>query len=578
MSETLSIIDALKTLVLSAPRIQGLAFSEAVLKPLQDYASLITLRRQLGENRPVFVGFIGCTGTGKSTLFNSLVGKEASLTGWKVHNTCGPVLCLPDAVLKQIIRWETASGPLLLPSFKREMYSADTHSTIFFEKQKTGTPDTLHLISQADDNRNGVDARGIGAFVFIDLPDINTSPALEERLVALQVQPWLDMVLFMVDDETIFHRIYENAVGVADELGQHRICVLSNRGKDRIEVKHPDVEQALRFFGVNEIHILPNLKEKFCFDKETPFIRLKHSITTDQKHSPSKPLTRRIAGLAQRLLEENAKREQALTALEKEISQTINTVVAKDVPVSLEKVLHNDVLQVLNHLGLKRFAISNLLNFFKMAASSRSLRRSLRLSFGSQRDRILSPYLKFDLEKLNLEVSKRFIDHKEQILFAIRRHPKIAVLQQVEPVFGKWTQRVVSMGMSPETAGPWVQELQAVLHKFEQQCAALIASDSVSSVIQNDPLVSVFLVAALVADVFAIPGFGSWFLVPTAFRYLPLGKFEATKKTFQRDVNGLIQKQLLLITTTLHEVRRQIVLTDNDPILKSLNACTQQDE
>lgn len=578
MSGDSPIIDALQTLVLSGARIKALSLPEDVLNPLMDYASLITLRRHLGGNRPPFVGFIGCTGTGKSTLFNSLVGQEVSLTGWKVHNTCGPVLFLSDAVLKQITQLETASGPLLLPSFKREMYAADRPSAIFFEKQKTGSPGTLHLLSQVDGDCHDVGVQEFGTFVFIDLPDINTSPALEEHLVALKVQPWLDMVLFMVDDETIFHRVYENAVRVANELGQHRICVLSNRGKDRVDVDHPDVEQALRFFGVNEIHILPDLKEKSCFDNEAPFIRLKHAMAADRKLSSSNPLIRRISRLAQRILEENAKREQALNALEKEISQTINTAIAKDVPVSLEKILHNDVLQVLNHLGLKRFAVSNLLNFFKMTATSGSLKHSLRLSFGSRRDKILSPNLQFDQEKLSHEVSRRLVDHQERVLLAVRRHPKSAVIQQVEPAFSTWIQRVMNIGVNTERSDSLVQELQAVLKKFEQQCADLIASDSVSSVIQNDPLVSIFLVAALVADAFAIPGFGSWFLVPTAFRYLPLGKFEAAKKTFQRDVNGLIQKQLLLITTTLHDVRSQTVLTGNDPILKSLNACTQQNE
>lgn len=573
-----SIFNALRTLVLSADRLKALSLPEDVLNPLMDYASLITLRRYLGENRPPFIGFIGCTGTGKSTLFNSLVGQEVSLTGWKVHNTCGPVLFVPDSVLKQITQWETESGPLLLPSLKREVYSADKHSALFFEKQKTGLPDTLHLLSRPDDNRIDVEAQDFGPFVFIDLPDINTSPAFEERLVALKVLPWLDIVLFMVDDETIFHRIYENAVRTANELGQQRICVLSNRGKDRVDVDHPDVEQAMRFFGVDEIHILPELKEKSCFDNEIPFIRLKQTVAENRKLSPSKPLIRRISRLAQRTLEENTKREQALKSLEKEISLIINTSIAKDVPVSLEKILHNDVLQVLNHLGLKRFAISNLLNFFKVAAASRSLKHSFRLSFGNRRDRILFPNLQFDQEKLAHEVSRRLADHQERILLAIRSHAKIDIVQKVKPAFNTWIHRVTNTEVSTEKSPSFLEELGAIIKKFEQRCADLIASDSVSSAIQNDPLVATFLVAALVADAFAIPGFGSWFLVPTAFRYLPLGKFEATKRSFQRDVKGLIQKQLLRITTELHDIRIQTVLAGEDPILKSLNVCAQNDE
>ncbi len=573
-----SIFNALQTLVLSAQRLKALSLPGDVLKPLMDYASLITLRRHLGENRPPFIGFIGCTGTGKSTLFNSFVGQEVSLTGWKVHNTCGPVLCIPDSVLKQINRWETESGPLLLPSLKREIYSVDQYSALYFEKQKTGSPDTVHLLSQADDQRLDVDAKGFGSCVVIDLPDINTSPAFEENLVALQVLPWLDIVLFMVDDETIFHRIYENAVQAVDELGQQRYCVLSNRGKDRVDIGHPDVKQAMRFFGVGEIHILPELKEKACFDNETPYIRLKQTVAENRKLSPSKPLIRRISRLAQRILEENTNREQALKSLEKEISRIINTSIAKDAPISLEKILHNDVLQVLNHLGLKRFAISNLLNFFKKAAASRSLKHSFRLSFGNRRDRILSPNLQFDRGKIAHEVSRCLSDHQERILLTIRSHHKIDIINKVNPAFNTWIRRVTNTGVSTEKSQSFIEELGVIVETFEQRCADLIASDSVSSVIQNDPLVAAFLVAALVADAFAIPGFGSWFLVPTAFRYLPLGKFETTKKNFQRDVKGLIQKQLLRITTELHDMRIQTVLSGKDPILKSLHVCAQNDE
>ncbi len=573
-----SINNALRTLVLSADRLKALSLPGDVLNPLMDYASLVTLRRHLGENRPPFFGFIGCTGTGKSTLFNSLIGQEVSLTGWKVHNTCGPVLFMPDRVLKLITQWETESGPLLLPSLKREIYSADKQSALYFEKQKTGSSDTLHLFGQSDDSRSKVDPQEFGSFVFIDLPDINSSPAFEESLVALKVLPWLDIVLFMVDDETLFHRIYENAVQAADELGQQRYCVLSNRGKDRVDVDHPDVKHAMRFFGVDEIHILPELIEKACFDNEASFIRLKQTMAENRKLSPSRPLVRRISRLAQKALEENTKREGAFKSLEKEISMIINTAIAKDAPISLEKILHDDVLQVLNHLGLKRFAISNLLNFFKVAAASRSLKHSFRLSFGSRRDSVLSPNLQFDPERFAHEVYRRLADHQESILLAIRRHPEIDVLQKVKPTFNTWFRRVTNTGAGIETSQSFNEELGSIVKKFEQRCADLIASDSVSSAIQNDPLVAAFLVAALVADAFAIPGFGSWFLVPTVFRYLPLGKFETAKKSFQHDVKGFIQRQLLRITTELHDIRLQTVLAGADPILKSLNVCAQNDD
>ena len=422
-----------------------------------------------------------------------------------------------------------------------------------------------------------MDASGseTGPYVFIDLPDINSSPALDENLVALEVLPWLDVVIFMVDDETVFHRGYEQPVQFTNELEQPRFCALSNRGRDRVDLNHPDIKQTMAFFGVDEIHVLPKLKDKAFFDHEPAFVGLKQTIEANRKLSPQKPLVKRIARLAQRAIEENTKRQQTLKSLEKKISQMITTTLVKDALVSFEKILHDDVLQALRHLGLKRFAVSNLLHFFKVATSTGSLKHGLKLSFGDRRDKALAPKLRFDREKLAREVSKRLADYRERILFAIRSHPDIDIIQEVEPVFNTMIGGDLQTGEEADTSQPFSEELRNIVGRFEQECAELLASDSVSKVIQNDPLVAVFLVAAFVADVFVLRGFVGWLLVPTAFRYLPFGKFEAIKRSFQHDVQNLIQKQLSLITRELHEIRIRMVLEDQDPLLQSLKVCAK---
>lgn len=570
--------NAIHTLVLSASRLRRLSLPENVLDPLIDLASLVTLRRHFGENRPSFIGFIGCTGTGKSTLFNSLAGQEISLTSWKIHNTSGPVILMQDSSLKRLNQWETKFGPLLLPFLKREVHTTEKNGTFITENKKTGLPDTLLLLSQKDKKYLDTSGQDPGSYIFVDLPDINTSLALEENLVSLRVLPWLDIVIFMVDDETIFHRIYEQPVNLTNELGQYRFCVLSNRGKDRVEFNHQDIKQTMAFFGVAEIHILPELKEKEYFDNEPAFIRFKQTIAASYKLSPQKPLVKRISRLARLALEENTKREQVLKILEKEISNMINTSIVKDSPISLEKILHDDVLQVLKHLGLKRFAVSNLFHFLKTTASTGSLKRSFKLSFGNRRDKILSSKLRFDQEKLVHEVSKRLADHRERILLAIRCHADIDIIKTVEPAFNKLINRTINAKVNTDASQSFNLELQAIVKRFEQKCSDLLASDSVSAIIRNDPLVAAFLVAALAADAFTIHGFGSWLLVPTAFKYLPLGKFEDTKKGFQQEVRDLIQKQLLLIIKELQDIRFRIVLEGKDPLLQSLKQCAENDK
>jgi len=575
MPDSKETLNTLHSLVFAADRLRQLALPEDVLNPLIDLASLVTLRQQLGEDRPAFIGFIGCTGTGKSTLFNSFIGQEISLTGWKVHNTCGPVLFMADSVLKSLNQWEAKSVPLLLPALKREVHSNENYATFISENIAKGSPDTLHIISGPDEKYRDASGPETGPYVFIDLPDINSSPALDENLVALEVLPWLDVVIFMVDDETVFHRGYEQPVQFTNELEQPRFCALSNRGRDRVDLNHPDIKQTMSFFGVDSIHVLPKLKDKAFFDHEPAFVGFKQTIEANRKLAPPKPLVKRIARLTQRVIEENKKRQQTLQSLEKKISQMITTTLAEDALVSFEKILHDDVLQALRHLGLKRFAVSNLLNFFKVAASTGSLKHGLKLSFGDRRDKALAPKLRFDREKLAREVSKRLVDYRERILLAIRSHPDIDIIQEVEPVFTAMIDGDLQTGEEAATSQLYSAELRNIVSKFEQECAELLASDSVSKVIQNDPLVAVFLVAAFVADVFVLRGFVGWLLVPTAFRYLPFGKFEAIKRSFQHDIQNLIQKQLSLITRELHEIRIRTVLEDQDPLLQSLKVCAQ---
>jgi hypothetical protein len=263
--------------------------------------------------------------------------------------------------------------------------------------------------------------------------------------------------------------------------------------------------------------------------------------------------------------------------LEKKISQIITTSVADDAPISFEKILHDEVLQALKHLGLKRFAISNLLHFIKIATSSGSLKRGFKLSFGDRRDKALAPELRFDREKLAHEVSRRLTDYREKILLAIRSYSDMDITQQVEPVFNMMIGDDLPAGEASDRLQAFNAELREITHRFEQVCAELLASDSVSKVIQNDPLLAAALVAAFVVDVFVFRGFVGWLLVPTAFRYLPLGKFEAIKKNFQHEVQTLIQKQLALITGKLHEIRIRTVLEDQDPLLQSLKVCAQYD-
>jgi len=118
---------------------------------------------------------------------------------------------------------------------------------------------------------------------------------------------------------------------------------------------------------------------------------------------------------------------------------------------------------------------------------------------------------------------------------------------------------------------------KALLDEFENHCKELLISDSVSAIIKNDPIASFFLFVMLVADTIVIPVFGSWLLVPTAFKYLPLGQFEAAKRHFQHAVEEVIQKQLMLAAKQLRNIHSRFVLDNRDPLWQALSICSQLD-
>ncbi|HXK92343.1 MAG TPA: hypothetical protein PKV38_01565, partial [bacterium] len=211
---------------MSSGQLRSLLLDNSSIEALLDLAALATLRNRLGKNRPVFMGFIGCSGTGKSTICNSLLGMDLCYTGWQAHNTLGPVVVGPPDFFARLHDLERKMAPLFFPSYKRELAPRSP------AQAEKGRPDVIRIIP--------VDDPSMRNMVIFDLPDINTTLAWDENLVALALQPWLDVVVFVVDEETLYHRGYEPPVQMAKQLNQRRICVLNNRGRDRIDLNHPD--------------------------------------------------------------------------------------------------------------------------------------------------------------------------------------------------------------------------------------------------------------------------------------------------------------------------------------------------
>lgn len=552
----------IQTLAVSASKLVALGFPRQNAHLLRDLAGIVTYRRLLGPERAPLIGFIGCTGVGKSTLFNSLCGISLSATGWQAHNTRGPVLfCQADA-LKALEKWENRFGPLFMPSMQRTLVSSRPDAD-----KITGASDIVHIFNSAEANGRPI------AYSLMDLPDINSTPAIDEHLVAIDAQRWLDIVVFMVDDETVYHRVYDHSVKVAAESEQARLCVMVHRGRDRVDPQHSDWQRAKEYFGVDEIHVLPDLERKTGYDRESAYIALKNALAAGRVTKHSRTMVKNIGALAAAICRENHKRRQQADQLIDTIDRSVRDLLVQNSLLALDRMLPDDTLNTLNHLGLKRFSLSNVLYFFKKAATSGRVKRYLRLSFGNRRDQVLARMLRIDREKLIREVETRIHDLEQLLISTIRRSSQFAFFKQMADESNGSIPDITSRFTSTDNLSSCAGEVDTVADAFETDCRRLLSSDSIAGIIQNDPLASLFLAAALVTDVFVLPGFGSWLLFPTVLKYLPLGKFEKAKKEFQLAVQSLIRKQLLSTVVQLHTLCRQTVLADDDPLWRALDNC-----
>ncbi len=545
--------EALQYIFFSTQRLRSLSFTSSDVKSLLETAAIITFREQFGSNRPMLIGFIGCTGTGKSTLFNSLAGGDVSLTGWKTHNTCGPVLLAHEEFWNALKDKENQWGKMFMPDLPSECVSERT--------QAAGSPKSLQWINTSHPF--------FKTRALLDLPDINTTLSYEEEQISIRLLPWLDIVVFMVDDETIYHRIYESCAEHANTLKQARMCALNNRGTDKIDLEHRDFKDAMKFYGVDTIHVLPQIQRASHFTNEPAYLDFQHQLQNIQHFAPVDPLIKMCVPHVKTILEENQQRMDALENLKHFFKNEVRAALSHEPPVDMKSILHDDVLQVLQHLGLKRFSLTNILHFLKKVVKTGALRNQFRIAFGSERDQLLSNILRLDSAKLKSELNRRLADHNEKLRYALLNHTQYTTLSSMIHN-SRWL-------VEFQTTVP-DDPLNKAVQSFEDRCRSILTSDKLNTSVVNDPLLAIGLILALITDIMTIPGFGSWALAPTVFRYIPLGPFDQAKREFQRDLHEIIHHALMNGLTEFDRIINDYVLLDTDPLYLSLKDCSQYHE
>ncbi|MEE9293341.1 MAG: GTPase [Phycisphaerae bacterium] len=168
------------------------------------------------------VGLVGGASSGKSTLFNSLLGWEVSRISGHAHETLGPIAAVHSERAGQFAKW--MDERLLLPGFALV--------------QEHGETATCGALGSVVVFRH--DLQSFGDAVVIDLPDVTSKMADDEGAVTRNLLPWFDGLLVVVDEERWFDAaVFDETVAFARNVGP-RCWVVFNRteGNEELTAAH----------------------------------------------------------------------------------------------------------------------------------------------------------------------------------------------------------------------------------------------------------------------------------------------------------------------------------------------------
>lgn len=189
----------------------------------------IRFKRVAGDP-PSIVGLVGGASSGKSTIFNSIVGRPVSCISAHAHETVGPIAAVPDSLGERVENW--AAEGLLFGDY--EISAARDGQML------TGVPGELAL------SRHEQPAANV---ILLDTPDVTSQMSADEGFVTRTLLPWFDGLIVVADEERWFDdSVFAGMLGLARNFGP-RIWIVFNRTEPNAEAQRPDerlAEQAAR--------------------------------------------------------------------------------------------------------------------------------------------------------------------------------------------------------------------------------------------------------------------------------------------------------------------------------------------
>ncbi len=253
------------------------------------------------HDRPALVAVVGGASSGKSTVFNNLLGGAlASRITAKGHCTVGPILAVHE--LRREWIEPLLDQALLLPELERSINDLDDNVT--------GAPGTLVTVFHRVDALRDI--------LLFDTPDFTSEAATLEGDVTMALLPWFDKLAVVVDHERWYDRQSISDLRTESTRYDQDRFVLFNRtqegrlaASDEAALRKQADRLAARGMGILEFR----RGRGFCqfapgtLDRATAFLQA-------PARSRTPALQRHIAEAAHRALNQNEEREARFRELQ----------------------------------------------------------------------------------------------------------------------------------------------------------------------------------------------------------------------------------------------------------------------
>ncbi|MFQ5590757.1 MAG: GTPase domain-containing protein [Phycisphaerae bacterium] len=260
-----------------------------------------------------FAAVIGGASSGKSTVFNNLLGgHSASRVTAHGHTTLGPILAAHEDNRDEVEL--LLDKPLLMPRARHALVDPDDATC--------GEPNTLTVLFHTVNTLRDV--------LLFDTPDFTSDAAHKEGDVTLSLLPWFDLLCVVIDHERWFDRQTTSRLKASSvRLGQRRV-VLFNRSRDGTLTEEDGEllrKQADRLAAEAKV-VLEFRRGRGLRLFPPGTLGPVHTFLTSAKQDRTAALFAWVAEAANRILNQNEERRARLDKLE----QMLSTVRERIIP------------------------------------------------------------------------------------------------------------------------------------------------------------------------------------------------------------------------------------------------------